>query len=243
MQNHTPCPNPTEPPAFGGAHKVGRWLLAGWERRFVARNLQRVPAWLETHHLTLLSVPWCVAVLAAGWLAAQVDLRWLTLASAAIGLQYLTDLFDGAVGRARETGLVKWGYFMDHLLDFAFLCSLVIAYGLLVPPESMPWLLGLFGLVGTLMASEFLAFGATGEFRISHFGIGPTELRLALIGVNQTIVLLGTDALVSALPFAVAGIALVGLGIVFQTQRRIWDLDMKAKARLAETQESLARAA
>jgi hypothetical protein len=132
---------------------------------------------------------------------------------------------------------------MDHLLDFAFLCSLVIAYGLLVPPESMPWLLGLFGLVGTLMASEFLAFGATGEFRISHFGIGPTELRLALIGVNQTIVLLGTDALVSALPFAVAGIALVGLGIVFQTQRRIWDLDMKAKARLAETQESLARAA
>jgi phosphatidylglycerophosphate synthase len=239
MQNQTP----SDPSTFGGAHKVGRWLLASWERRFVAANLHRVPAWLETHHLTLLTVPWCVAVLAAGWLAASVDLRWLTLASVAIGLQYLTDLFDGAVGRARDTGLVKWGYFMDHLLDFAFLCSLVIAYGFLVPTEAMPWLLGLFGLVGTLMASEFLAFGATGEFRISHFGIGPTELRLALIGVNQAIVALGTGALVSALPFAVAGVALVGVVIVIQTQQRVWDLDMKAKARLAEKQESFARAA
>jgi len=238
----TPHATPHDHPAQACAQKVGRWLLAGWERRFVARNLHRVPRWLETHHLTLLSLPWCAAVLAAGWLAAHVDLRWLTLASVAIGLQYLTDLFDGAIGRARDTGLVRWGYFMDHLLDFAFLCSIVIAYGLLVPAASMPWLLALFGLVGTLMASEFLAFGATGEFRISHFGIGPTELRLALIGANQAVVALGPDALARSLPFAVGGALLVGVVVVAQTQRRIWKLDMKAKARTAD-QEGLAHAA
>lgn len=243
MQHENPTPEASNPQAFGGAHKVGRWLLADWERGFVARNLHRVPPWLETHHLTLMTLPWCAAVITAGVLATQVDLRWLTLASVAIALQYGTDLFDGAVGRARETGLVKWGYFMDHLLDFAFLCSILVAYGLLVPVASMPWLLGLFGLVATLMASEFLAFGATGEFRISHFGVGPTELRLVLIGVNQTIVILGTEALASALPLAVAGVALVGSLIVARTQRRIWKLDMKAKARMAEKQEIPARAA
>jgi phosphatidylglycerophosphate synthase len=246
MPIHTPTPTPTEPETHSAdacARKVGRWLLAGWERRFVARNLQRVPSWLETHHLTLLTVPWCAAVLASGWLAAHVDLRWLTLASLAIALQYLTDLFDGAVGRARETGLVRWGYFMDHLLDFAFLCSLLFAYGLLVPAASMPWLLALFGLMGTLMASEFLAFGATGEFRISHFGVGPTELRLLLIGANQAVVALGPEALARALPFAVAAVALAGVTIVFRTQQRIWQLDMKAKRRTADGRRRLARAA
>lgn len=228
---------------FGGAHKVGRWWLAGWERRFVARHLPHVPAWLETHHLTLMTVPWCTAVLVAGWWA-QTDLRWLGLASVAIALQYLTDLFDGAVGRARDTGLVRWGYFMDHLLDFAFLCCIGIAYALIVPPAALPWMLALFGLVATLMASEFLAFGATGEFRISHFGVGPTELRLALIGANQAVVMLGVEALGRALPYAVAATALAGVLVIVQTQRRIWDLDMKAKAREAEeTPETLRHAA
>lgn len=241
-------PNPTTSgtseirPADGCARKVGRWLLADWEGRFVARHLHRVPPWLETHHLTLLTLPWCAAVLAAGWLASHVDLRWLTLASAAIALQYLTDLFDGAVGRARDTGLVRWGYFMDHLLDFVFLCCIVGAYGMLVPAASMPWLIALFGLVGALMASEFLAFGASGEFRISHFGVGPTELRLALIGANQAVVALGSDALARALPFAVAGVAVAGIAVVVRTQRRLWTLDMKARARAAE-EEGLARAA
>ena len=234
----------TSPAGFGGAQKVGRWWLAAWERRFVARHLHRIPAWLETHHLTLMTLPWCVAVLAAGWLAAHVDLRWLSLASLAIALQYGTDLFDGAIGRARDTGLVRWGYYMDHLLDFAFLCSIGIAYMWIVPVAAQPWMLGLFGLMATLMASEFLAFGATNEFRISHFGVGPTELRIALVGANQAVVALGTDALAQALPYVVGATALAGGLVVFQAQKRIWALDMKAKARpTEETEESSFRRA
>ena len=32
-----------------------------------------------------------------------------------------TDSFDGALGRRRDTGIPKWGYYMDHLLDFVFM--------------------------------------------------------------------------------------------------------------------------
>src|SRR3954466_7368065 len=93
---------------FGGAGKVGESVLAPFEKRFVAHNLSRVPRWLETYHLTLLTLVWCAFILLFGWMAKR-NIQWLWMVSVMIVLQYLTDLFDGAIGRARDTGLVKWG--------------------------------------------------------------------------------------------------------------------------------------
>jgi hypothetical protein len=48
------------------------------------------------------------------------DLRWLWGVSAMIFMQYATDHYDGKLGKYRGTGLVRWGYYMDHLLDYFF---------------------------------------------------------------------------------------------------------------------------
>ena len=96
----------------------------------VARYVTSVPGWLETYHLTLLTVVWCMGILLLGWLA-RGNIQWMWMISLMIVFQYITGLFDGAVGRYRNTGLVKWGFFMDHFLDYIFLCAML--------PRITPW--------------------------------------------------------------------------------------------------------
>lgn len=91
---------------FGGAGKVGESIFSPWERRFVAKYVTKVPKFLETYHLTLLTIVWCALILVFGWMA-KSDIRWLWMVSVMIVFQYITDLFDGAVGRHRNTGLIK----------------------------------------------------------------------------------------------------------------------------------------
>ena len=213
---------------FGGAGKVGESIFSPWERRFVARYVTSVPRWLETYHLTLLTVVWCGGILWFGWLA-QRDILWMWMISLMIVLQYITDLFDGAVGRYRNTGLVKWGFFMDHFLDYIFLCALLTAYHTVAPKGFDGWFMVLLGLTGAHMAHSFLAFGATNEFRIAFHGVGPTEMRLAFIVINTFTMYTPRswyEYTVPALTVAVlAGLILV----VFNTQRRLWRADMEAK--------------
>src|SRR5687767_12720109 len=162
------------------ATKSSSSLLSPLERRLAAAVVPRVPAWLGTHHLTLMTLAWCAGLVLFGWLAAG-DLRWLWASSLMIALQWLTDFFDGKVGKHRGTGLVRWGFYMDHLLDFAFLCALVAGYALVLPASSRLHLLLVFAVFGGFMVNSFLAFAATGRFHISHGKLGPTEFRAALV--------------------------------------------------------------
>jgi phosphatidylglycerophosphate synthase len=215
---------------FGGAGKVGESLLAGPEKRLVAALLPKVPRWLETYHLTMMTLLWSALVVLFGWLARE-NLHWLWGSSVMIVGQYLTDLFDGAVGRRRNTGLIKWGFFMDHFLDYIFLCSLILAYYLVAPAGYDVWFIALLGLTGGHMVHSFLAFAATNEFRISFAGLGPTETRIGFIIINTVIILTWPDyydVTIPLLTFATTG----GLVfVVYRTQRRLWKIDMENKRR------------
>jgi len=214
---------------FGGAGKVGQSFLSGPEKRLVARFVGCVPRGLETYHLTLLTVLWSGLILLFGWWARD-DIRWLWLVSVMIVCQYVTDLFDGAVGRQRGTGLVKWGFFMDHFLDYIFLCALITAYYMVAPAGFAVWFMLLLGLTGAHMVHSFLAFAATNEFRIAFHGIGPTEMRMVFIGINTFIIYTWPKYYGVTIP-ALTILVLAGLvGAVFLTQRRLWALDMAAKA-------------
>src|SRR5215212_976428 len=114
------------------ATKSSTSLLSPLERRLAASVVPRVPAWLGTQHLTLMTLLWCAGLVLFGRLAAG-DLRWLWGSSAMIALQWVTDFFDGKVGKHRDTGLVKWGFYVDHLLDFVFLCAVLGGYALVLP--------------------------------------------------------------------------------------------------------------
>jgi phosphatidylglycerophosphate synthase len=217
-----------ENPEFAGAHKTNTSFLSPLERRLASLVIPRIPQWLETYHLTMLTLVWSLGILVFSFLAAK-NIRWLWLVSVMIALQWVTDHYDGKVGKYRNTGLVRWGYYMDHLLDYVFLCSIVIGYSFILPERSRFQLLLLLALFAAYDFSTFLAFAALGELKISHLKFGPTEFRLALIIVNGLLISFGTRHMIGGLKWVNAGAA-VGLGfLIYGTQKKIWQLDMKGR--------------
>lgn len=90
---------------FGGDKKVGRSLLSGPETRLKNWAVPKIPAVIETYHLTLMTLAWTLSNIVLAFFAAD-NLNILWLVSLMILLQYLTDLFDGELGRQRNTGLI-----------------------------------------------------------------------------------------------------------------------------------------
>lgn len=217
---------------FAGASKTGASLLSPLERRLARWAVPRMPSWLGTERLTMMTLVWCALVALFGGLAAS-DRRWLWATSVVIILQYATDFLDGKVGKHRGTGLVRWGFYMDHMLDYLFLCAIVVGYSFLLPASAHFDLLVVLAACGGLMVNSFLTFAATQRFRISHRGFGPTEFRIALIIINTLLIFYGTRRMESALPYVAAGGFAILFVLVLMTQRQVRRLDMEAKSRAA----------
>ena len=213
---------------FAGDRKVGGSLLAGPERWFKRAHVSKIPPWIETHHLTLLTILWSACIVGFSWLA-QRHIHWLWCVSLMIALQYVTDLFDGEVGRRRNTGLVKWGFYMDHFLDYVFLCAILIGYSLILPDRLKYMQLFILAVFGAFMVNSFLSFAVTNKFKISYLGIGPTEIRLVFVVVNTLLICFGKTYMGHALPYVLAGSFLGLCYVVYRTGRHLWKVDMDAK--------------
>jgi phosphatidylglycerophosphate synthase len=213
---------------FAGATKTNTSFLTPLERRLAVRVLPRIPSWLETYHLTMLTLVWSGFILFFSYLARN-DLRWLWGVSAMVAMQYVTDHYDGKIGKYRGTGLVRWGYYMDHLLDYVFLCSVIIGYSFILPERSRFQIVIMLAIFAGYEVSTFLAFAATDRLKISYLKFGPTEFRLALIVINALLVEYGTRKMVTGLKYVNIGAA-IGLALmVYRTHKVIWALDMKQK--------------
>lgn len=212
--------------SFGGDKNVGQSLSHTWEQAFIQWVVPRLPRWLTSYHLTLATLPICVLILVSCWLA-RTNINWLWAVSFLITLQWLTDSLDGSLGRQRGEGLVRWGYYMDHFLDYMFLLSYLIGYIFIFPEQDRHLQFFTLATLSAFMVNSFLAFGVSNEFRISYFNIGPTEIRLIFIVVN-TIVILANPARVGwLLPYILAA-TFVGLGVVvYRTQRSLWEIDKR----------------
>jgi hypothetical protein len=128
---------------------------------------------------------------------------------------------------------------MDHLLDYFFLCSVIIGYAFILPERSRFQLLLMLALFAAYDFSTFLAFSATDELKISHLKFGPTEFRLALIIINGLLISFGTRYMISGLKWVNAG-AVVGLVfLIYGTHKRIWQRDMKDRKPAAKAVQPL----
>jgi archaetidylinositol phosphate synthase len=219
---------------FAGADKVNPSLLGPLERRFAPWMLPRLPAWVETYHLTMLTPAWC-----AGWLvccAAGVgDRRWLWGASLMVVLQWFTDHLDGKLGKLRDTGLERGGFYVDHMFDAFFISSVLIGYCWLLPEHAMRDLLLLFAVCAGFMVHAVLAFSATETFRISYLRIGPTELRLGIVLLNVVLIREGFEGMARGLPYAAAVGFVVLVLRVHATHARLWRLERRRE----DTQDAI----
>ncbi len=214
--------------AFAGDKKKGTSVLGAYERSFIDWAVPKIPRPIMSHHLTALTALWSVLIVFFGYLA-QDNLHWLHGVSVMVFLQWLTDSLDGSLGKYRKQGLVKWGFFADHLLDFVFAGSIVIAYSFLV---DVWWLQLLFMILllitGATMAVSFLSFAATNQFQVAYYGIGPTEVRISYIALNTFVTIAGIAIFSWGVPFIVALNCVALLILAGQTSKKLWQLDYEA---------------
>src|SRR5438045_5574032 len=82
---------------FAGAGKTNSGMLVPLERRLTAFVLPRIPYWLETYHLTLLTPFWAIGIALFCYMAAS-NLLCLWMTNVMLVLQYFTDHYDVSRG-------------------------------------------------------------------------------------------------------------------------------------------------
>lgn len=203
-------------------------VFSDYEKKFVDKYAPKIPKILETNRLTYLSLVWTFCILLFGYLGRN-NIQWFWIVSLMIVFHYLTDMFDGAVGRYRDTGLIRWGYYMDHMLDFIYLNSIFVSYAFIFSKDSHVLILAAMAIFSAFFVNSHLSFSATDEFKITYLKVGPTEIQLGFVIVNTIIIFTGTLFIERFLPFLVVSSLLALFGFIGKTQGQIWKIDMKNK--------------
>jgi len=153
-------------------------ILAVPEKKVLLCLAGRMPACVNSDHLTILGL---VSMFAAGgcfWLA-----RWnryaLFAVIAALALNWFGDSLDGTLARVRNRQRVRYGYYVDHVIDLIGTAALLTGMALsgFMTPLIAAALLSAYIMVA---AETFLATYVRQVFQLSRFGFGPTELRIVL---------------------------------------------------------------
>jgi archaetidylinositol phosphate synthase len=153
------------------------WVAAA-EKRALLWLAWHTPDRISPDHLTLFGL---TAQLGAGvCYALALRNRYALLAViVCLTLNWLGDSLDGTLARVRQRQRPRYGFYVDHMVDS--FGALALMGGLSHSGYMHPSIaIGL--LVAFLMLSiqSYLATHVLGEFRISFWGFGPTELRTLL---------------------------------------------------------------
>jgi phosphatidylglycerophosphate synthase len=168
--------------SFSDAARSLTSLLAPLERTVLVWLARRMPRRVNSDHLTALAL---VAMLLAGasyWLASVTPVG-LLLVVVCLAINWFGDSLDGTLARVRQQQRPRYGFYVDHVVDT--FGALFLLGGLALSGYMSP-LLALGLLVSYLMLSveAFLATHVLGTFKMSYFGVGPTELRILLAAGN-----------------------------------------------------------
>ena len=192
------------------APRSKEFLLARVEGRALERLARRLPGWVLPDHMTGLGVMAAVGILVA-YLLSNEHSAWLWVASALLVVHWFGDSLDGTLARVRHIERPRYGYYLDHLVDA--LATALIGLGLGLSPY-MLLAVGLAIVIAYLVLSinTYLETYAFGVFTLGYGRVGPTEVRLALIGLN-TLLALGVGLGFRVGEVGLTAFDLVGLGV------------------------------
>jgi archaetidylinositol phosphate synthase len=165
-------------PNFHEAKRIQQSFLASLEKRTLIWLAARTPRWINSDHLTLLGLLAMVGAGAAYWWSAS-NRAGLLLVILCLALNWLGDSLDGTLARFRSHSRPRYGFYVDHVVDAFSAFFLLGGLGL---SDYMTPAISLGLLVSYLMLSVeiYLATYTLGDFKISYFRMGPTELRILL---------------------------------------------------------------
>lgn len=167
---------------FQQAERVHGSFLAAAEKRALIWMAQRVPLWINSDHLTLLGF---VAQIATGvcYAFAGRDRRMLLAGIVCLALNWFGDSLDGTLARVRQQQRPRYGFYVDHMIDS--IGAVAMMGGLALSGYMHPVIaIGLLVAFLLLSVQSYLATYTLGEFHLSMWHFGPTELRVLLIVGN-----------------------------------------------------------
>jgi archaetidylinositol phosphate synthase len=175
----------TEPLRFKEAKRIQQSFLSVLEKKALVWMASRTPAWINSDHLTLTGLL-AMAGAGLGYWWSNKNSAGLLVVIFCLAVNWLGDSLDGTLARHRNHCRPRYGFYVDHIVD-AFSAVFLLG-GMALSGHMAPGVaLGL--LIAYLMLSieVYLATYTLGEFKISYFKMGPTELRL-LICIGNLVV-------------------------------------------------------
>ena len=170
---------------FPEIQRVQRSWVASAEKRALLWLAARTPQCIGPDHLTALGLAAQIAA-GIGYVLARQHRLALVAVIVCLALNWLGDSLDGTLARVRQRLRPRYGFYVDHMVDS--FGALALTGGLALSGYMRPAIAaGL--LIAFLMLSiqSYLATHALGEFRLSFWRFGPTELRLLLAAGNLTL--------------------------------------------------------
>jgi archaetidylinositol phosphate synthase len=168
---------------FKTAPRLQTSLTAAVERRALHYLAARLPARVNSDHLTLLGLAAMIAAGACYWAA-----RWWPPAMLIVNfwlvVNWFGDSLDGTLARLRNRQRPRYGFYVDHIVDALGILALMSGLAL---SGYMSWLVAMAFLVAYFLLSIdiYLATYTIGAFRMAYCKLGPTELRV-LLGIGNT---------------------------------------------------------
>jgi phosphatidylglycerophosphate synthase len=154
-------------------------LLSSAEASALKWLAARMPAWVNSDHLTLIGL---LGMFMAGvfYYLSQWNPLLLHVVNLWIVINWFGDSLDGTLARYRNKLRPRYGYYVDHIIDNYGVLFLTL--GMALSGYMSPWV-AVAVLVSYLLLNIniYLATTASGEFKISFWLFGPTELRVLLM--------------------------------------------------------------
>jgi phosphatidylglycerophosphate synthase len=163
-------------------------VLAASEKRLLVHIAGRLPAWINSDHLTFTGAAAMLGIGACYW--AGGGALWMVIPLLVVN--WFGDSLDGTLARVRHHERPRYGYYVDHVLDaVGFAC---LFGGLMLGRHLSPTIgLAFLAAYYLLIAEISMATHARGTFKMAFMRVGPTELRIILAA--GTIQLMRSDYL------------------------------------------------
>ncbi len=186
---------------FENARRIHTGLTSDPEKRVLIWMAERTPQWINSDHLTMLGL--LAQVMAGvGYALARWNRYCLLAVIGFLALNWLGDSLDGTLARVRQQLRPRYGFYVDHMVDS--FGGLALMAGLALSGYMHPYVaIGLLIAFLLLSIQSYLATYTLGEFQLSFWSFGPTELRILL---------------------AVGNVALLFRPIIFRGHYRLFDV-------------------
>jgi phosphatidylglycerophosphate synthase len=203
---------------FIQAHRNSTGLLTAIERRVLISLANRMPARVNSDHLTLLGIVSMFLVGVCFAVSRQFPIAIFGVI-VFLAFNWFGDSLDGTLARVRGHQRPRYGFYVDHILD-TFGALFVLA-GLAISGHMTPLVAAGFLIAYYILSIEiFLATYCVGRFQMSFWGWGPTELRILLsIGallllVKPVVVIAGVQMLLFDVGGIVGAVGLILTAII-----------------------------